>query len=147
MGPGKNSIKLNLHQKINSVYSITMVHGYNILYLIGTRSPPKKNIFSSGFNITIKSISLHHHWKKYILVSRKEGITVVYRTLKNFNRHSTPPKNKILATVLDVHGSWNFFHRYSTATEKELVVATVLLWCTGQRNYRSVLCWCLMTSM
>ena len=32
------------------------------------------------------------------------------------------------------------FHRYSTTTEKKLLVTTVLLWCTGYRNYCSVLC-------
>ena len=32
-----------------------------------------------------------------------------------------------LATVLDVRGSWENFHQYSTATEEELFAATVLL--------------------
>ena len=49
-----------------------------------------------------------------------------------------PIKKKLFLATCTEFG--NNFHWYSTATEKELFVATVLLWCPGHRNYCSVLC-------
>jgi len=84
-----------------------------------------------------KSISLDHYRKENIFSFLN---TVMLRTWKTLNRRSTPMKNLFLATILDVHGTFEKISSLLYRHWKRIVIATVLLWCTGHRNYGSVLC-------
>ena len=109
-------------------------------FLIGTR-PHRKKLFSFPDTILLwcigiekKSISLDHHRIKYIFVS-----DYIYFRLNIFSfLHfliGTRPHRKKNASSYSTRRAWNMGNFFiGTTTENELYVATVLLWCTGQRN-------------
>ena len=106
MGLRKNVIRLDPCPKKNSGYKTTMVHGTQ-KKLNWQSIPTEKNIhvhFRLQYyydvcdfrKINLRAPSL----KKYIYLVSDYSTTVEHRTVKNFNRHSTPPKKKLfLATV------------------------------------------------
>ena len=101
--------------------------------------PRKKNIFSFPTTVLIQYMGLEknqYHW-----IINEKNIFLFLTTvllqctgLRNFLIHTRPHRKK---TIVPSYGCFwgKNFHRFSTATEKELFVATVLLWCTRHKNY------------
>ena len=102
-------------KNLATVYSTFMVHGTwkKTQLALDLHWKKKYSCFRLQYHYDAwnlkKSILLDHHRKKYIFVS-DYSVTVMHRTKKIFNRHSTPPKENCFS-------------------------ATVILWSTGHRNY------------